>query len=165
MTIQDLGALGAFISSLFMPITLIYLAAQVTHLKRQVQMQAAFSRGQGAREILMGIANSDYLPEIIQKMRSHHDLPASPVRKHLMENWNLEPAEAQRVNLYYFAWMRNQESNYGHISRSEQEPQDRSISDFGENPGFEVWWTHSKNLFKESFFRHVDSILARVRDN
>ena len=161
MTIQDLGALGALISSLFMPITLVYLAMQVNYLKKQVQMQATFSRGQGARELLMGFANSDYLPQIIQKMRAHHHLPSSPVRGHLMEDWSLEPAEAQRVNLYYFAWMRNQESNFGHISRSEQEPQDRSILNFGDNPGFQVWWTHSKDLFKSIFSQHVDSVLAQ----
>ena len=162
MTIQDLGALGTLVSALFMPITLIYLALQVTYLKKQVQMQATFSRGQGAREILMGFANSDYLPQIIQKMRSHRQLPASPARKHLMQEWGLEPAEAQRINLYYFAWMRNQESIFGNISRSEQEPQDRSISNFGDNPGFQVWWAHSKDLFKMVFSQHVDSILARV---
>ena len=58
MTIQDLGALGALISSLFMPITLVYLAMQVNYLKKQVQMQATFSRGQGAREMLMGFAKN-----------------------------------------------------------------------------------------------------------
>ncbi|MGH8865740.1 MAG: hypothetical protein ACREVZ_14030 [Burkholderiales bacterium] len=163
MTIQDLGAFGALISSLFMPITLIYLAMQVTYLKRQVQMQATFSRGQGAREILMSFANSDYLPQIIQKMRSHHDLPASLVRKHLMDDWGLEAAEAVRVNLYYFAWMRNQESIFGNISSHEQEPQDLSIANFGDNPGFQVWWTQSKVLFKAAFSQHVDSILAQVK--
>ena len=67
------------------------------------------------------------------------------------------------MNLYYFAWMRNQESNFGHISRSEQEPQDRSILNFGDNPGFQVWWTHSKDLFKSIFSQHVDSVLAQKR--
>ena len=153
-----MGAAGEFVSSLFMLVTLLYLAVQVTYLKRQARMQATFNRAQAGRENLLAVVNSDYLPQIFWKMEESVE-QASPAQSLLSEKFGLEPDESRRVAMYYFSWFKAQEANFGNIDVEEQASTDRLVLNFSNMPGFREWWDLSKNVFNDSFAQHVDLLL------
>jgi hypothetical protein len=162
MSIVELGAIGEFISSVIMLITLIYLVQQVRHLKVQAAMQATFNRGQGGRDVLLGIANSDYLPQITEKLRVARDPDMmSEAARGLTEHYGLTVEESNRMSMYWFAWLKNQETHFGYLSAPEQASVDRLMGNFLLQPGIEMWWPHSKEAFNADFSAHVEQVVAQ----
>jgi hypothetical protein len=153
-----MGAAGEFVSSLFMLVTLLYLAVQVAYLKKQARMQATFNRGQASRENLLAVVNSDYLPQIFRKMDERVE-QRSPIFRLLSEKFGLEQDESRRVSQYYYSWLKAQEANFGNIADEEQRSTDRLTATFAGMPGFHDWWNLSKDVFNESFAQHVDALL------
>ena len=140
-----------------MLVTLLYLAVQVTYLKKQARMQATFNRAQAGRENLLAVVNSDYLPHIFRKMEESVE-QASAAQSWFSEKFGLEPDESRRVAMYYFSWLKAQEANFGNIDVEEQASTDRLIVNFSNMPGFRDWWDRSKAAFNESFASHVDAL-------
>jgi hypothetical protein len=161
-SIQELGSAGEFVSSLFMLVTLLYLAVQVTYLKRQARTQATFNRALAGRENLLAMANSDYLPQILRKMNENSGQEIASVSKLFAEKYGLERDETQRVTQYFFAWLKAQEANFGNISVEEQVSTDRTFRTFAQWPGFTDWWSFIdvRACFNDDFARHIDTLLG-----
>jgi hypothetical protein len=67
-SVQDLGAIGEFISSIAVVLTLIYLAVQTRQTQKMVKAQTRQSWAEATELALMTAADSDYLPVIEQKL-------------------------------------------------------------------------------------------------
>ncbi len=69
-TIQDLGAVGEFVSSIAVLVTLIYLAVQTHQTQKLVRGQTRQAFADSTQFALLTNANSDYLPAIAVKLEA-----------------------------------------------------------------------------------------------
>jgi len=158
-TAQVLGNLGEFFGSIAVLATLIYVAVQVSQLKRQSRMQATFNRGQAARDVLLTAVNSDYLPGIINKLNRSAGHPAP----HQFEGLDLD--ESYRLSMFNFAQMKNHEMNFNHIADEERESTGNLILIQSRQHCFDGWWAFGKSGFDKQFQEYVDSILEARANN
>ena len=68
LSIQDLGSVGEFVSSIAVILTLIYLAVQTRQTQKMIRGQTRQSWAEATQYALLTDADSDYLPVIEQKL-------------------------------------------------------------------------------------------------
>jgi hypothetical protein len=69
-SIQDLGAVGEFLSSIAVIVTLIYLAVQTKQTQKMVRGQTRQAWAEATQEALLSFADSDHIAVIADKLDS-----------------------------------------------------------------------------------------------
>jgi len=103
-TIQDLGAVGEFLGSIAVLVTLIYVAIQVREARREGASTALQQRSNQVLSVYGGATTSDSLAEALELAYSHYDdrgLGALAIKQFLQDEAGLEPKQALQVGLYY----------------------------------------------------------------
>ena len=67
-SVQNLGSVGEFVSSLAVVATLIYLAIQTKQTQKMIRGQTRQSWAESTQDALLKFADSDHLPVIQQKL-------------------------------------------------------------------------------------------------
>lgn len=96
-SIQDLGSVGEFISSIAVVATLLYLAIQTKQTQKIVRAQTRQSWAEATQYALMTAADSDYLPLIEQKLYA----AGFPENQAAIDE--LDPVERSRYTKYLIA--------------------------------------------------------------
>ena len=89
-SIENLGSLGEFVSSIAVVVTLMYLAIQTKQTQKMIRGQTRQSWAEATQDALLKFADSDHLPDIQQKLfaagfpdsRPEHDRHAGVAGKH-----------------------------------------------------------------------------------
>ena len=69
-SIENLGSLGEFVSSIAVVVTLMYLAIQTKQTQKMIRGQTRQSWAEATQDALLKFADSDHLPDIQQKLFS-----------------------------------------------------------------------------------------------
>jgi hypothetical protein len=166
MTITQLGALGEFIGSIAVLLTLIYLAVQIRQNTRSLDENRSLAMAEAAQARtdlgvrLLLAAGGPHYAEILQAGTSN----------------DLDPAQEGRVTQFYTAYMRHMENLYyqhrqGFLDdyHSEQLPYLVTLM-FIESGFFEVYWErvaqnarNGTGVFNPEFVEYVERSRA-VRD-
>jgi len=85
MSIMELGALGEFIASMVVLVTLVYLTAQVKQTKELSQQAALESRNTNMRELQLAVAVSDHLAPIQAQARQAFAVEESRLAAELID--------------------------------------------------------------------------------
>ena len=67
-SVQDLGAVGEFVSSIAVMVTLIYLAVQTKQTQKMVRGQTRQAWAEATQDALLQFADSDHMPVIAEKL-------------------------------------------------------------------------------------------------
>ena len=69
-SVQDLGAIGEFVSSIAVMVTLVYLAVQTKQTQKMVRGQTRQAWAEATQDALLRFADSDHMPAIAEKLYS-----------------------------------------------------------------------------------------------
>ena len=150
MTIMELGALGEFVSSLAVLITLVYLAVQVRQTKRAVQ-SSSHQTGLST----MTRAN--------QSVYEHKEMTDITIQG--MSGEQLDEASEWRFNLYCISTFHVFQQYFldvkrGFGDREVWKGEERAMKGLLLTPGIARWWKNAPFLpFTDSFIDHVNRIL------
>ena len=148
MSIQDLGAIGEFVGSVLILITLIYIAIQTKHSRRSqlsLEQQVIHS---GHREFFLGLMNSRDLPEIICKSNAGETLTEA-------EETRLASMCQARINLIL---MQFQLRKVGIGEEIDLKEEAEELRDLFRNYGgfFAIRWPKIKHAYAEDFADFID---------
>jgi hypothetical protein len=125
-------------------------------MKDQASAQATYNRGQAGREVLLAQANSPYIPEIQKTLRDNAKRSTGGI---LIEKYGLDYVSSSRLQCWWWAWWKNQECNFGHISPIEQKSVDNLMTGFLTQPGMFEWWAENTPNLNADFVAHVDTLI------
>ncbi len=148
MSIQDLGAVGEFVGSVLILITLIYIATQTKHSRRSqlsLEQRAVHS---GHREFFLGLMNSRDLPDIICKSTAGETLTEA-------EKIRLVSMCQARINLIL---MQFQLRKVGIGEEIDVKEEAEELRDLFRNYGgfFAIHWPKIKHAYAEDFAEFID---------
>lgn len=166
MDIQDLGAIGEFVSSVVIVITLIVLVYEVRSTKRATQLANAQERRRDRTAQWRMVVDSPPLAAIIAKAYNHNGDPG--ILNNARE-YGLEPEEYAQLHNYFMLSIAHWNDNL----HSELPEHDRRLLDYGIqtrlwNPTFAKWYDQHVATMRaprlihgdpmEDLFRHVEKI-------
>jgi hypothetical protein len=147
MTIQDFGAIGEFVSSVVVVITLVYLTVQVRQGNALARAQTRQSMMEQVRADLHKLVDEPSIQHCFTKEEL-----LTPDEKVKFTAWL---AAAMRQREYEWAQYRN-----GVIDRSTWETYRRLIPLHLGTPRALKWWQASTQLFEPDFVGSIDELLA-----
>ena len=165
MSIMELGALGEFVASMVVLVTLVYLAVQMRQAKEVAEQSAVDSRNRSAIELFMGTATSEHLAPALVKAQAGlgggEDGYDTMVRA-LISDAALTPDEAMRVFQFCGAMTRNHQSIYrSNLPGVELESFDANLRSWYSTPLGEMALRALSIGLSPDFKSHVDGLLAK----
>lgn len=149
MTIQELGSIGEFISSIAVLVTLIYLAVQVRQTRNATVASTMQTNRVQFQNIMIANRDSEIAPIIIKSDKGE---PLSEEEEYRLSNhinlqWNLLFSEYVQLQIGYTAeWAPNDQPAIARI-----------FNRYGGRAA--DWWDRSgKNIYPENFVKYVESI-------
>jgi len=145
---QAVGAIGEAIGAIAVVATLLYLARQVRHARREQQIAAIRANRNERREYYLAARDSPYLPALLIKLKTGGDL--SPEEKqrltfHFSAAWGL----------LYSEWIHRQLDLPGEYATSDQ----LNVANILSLPGGAEWFEDfGERLYPGSFVAHVQHI-------
>ena len=142
MTLNELGNIGEFISSIGVVVSLIYLAVQIrknTETERTSTYQSVVSDFGSLNRTMAGNAELSYL------------------YVKAMENFGeLDSVEKARVSQLFFATFHYFENMFyqhkkGYLEEDVWRGWKRLMLTYYVRPGFQTWWSIRRDVFSESF--------------
>jgi hypothetical protein len=156
MTIAEIGAIGEFVASIAVLITLIFLVVETranTKILVRSNARATYEQeGEALRAIMDGEIAELYL-------RGHNEGLDS-----------LTPVERYRFDLTFVVWLHAVESAYadnkeGYYPSDKLVPFENALAGFLTSPGGSVWWNERKAWFGPDFRVEVERILANPSED
>ncbi len=152
MNWDAIGAVGEIVGALAVLITLIYLARQVTHARREQQIAAFRANRDERRQFFEALRDSPYMPSILCKLQAGEPLePEDQLR------WSTHKSLAWSI--LYSEWVQSQLDLKGEFS-----PDFDVTLEFSMRlPGM-VEWFHDMGtrLYPASFRSHVERVQQRL---
>lgn len=166
MGIQDLGAIGEFISSLVIVVTLMVLIYEVRGAKQATLLANAHERQRRRDETNRSLADSPDLAAIQSAANQH--LGGWPFAERAAE-FGLKPDQFLRLNAHFgrtFLQLRN--AYLSGVPDEELESIDDQIRIMFSQPAFaklyEVLWSdRPRTNLTDRFLKHVDEIRASLK--
>lgn len=156
MSILELGALGEFVGSILVLVTLVYLAIQIRQTKQSIQ-SSSHAHGAGAmNQINLNIASDPDFAEIVSKGFSDIE--------------SLEPIEWTRFGFYLTSMFHVFQQHYLDAGKGLGDPriwagEERAMHELLALPAVGRWWKEFPSLpYSDEFQKHVNSLLASARD-
>lgn len=156
MTITELGAIGEFVASIAVLITLIFLLLEMranTKILIRSNARATYEQeGEALRAIMDGEIAELYL-------RGHNE-----------GLHTLTSVERYRFDLTFVVWLHAVESAYadnkeGYYPSDKLVPFENALAGFLASPGGSVWWSERKVWFGPDFRAEVERILANPSED
>ncbi len=142
MSIQDLGSIGEFLSSIAVLVSLIYLAVQIKHNTAAAQTSTYQSVVSDFGALNRAMARTPDLAMLfVNAMEDFGSLSAS---------------EKARVSQLYFSSFHYFENMYyqnqkGYLENEVWEGWKRLMLTYHSRPGFQAWWVLRRDVFSKSF--------------
>ena len=162
MSIMELGALGEFIASMVVLVTLVYLTAQVKQTKELSQHAALESRNTNMRELQLALAVSDHLAPIQAQARQAFAVEESRLAAALIER-GLTLEQAIRFEAYQIAVIRNHQTQFRtYVPEPERKIISANVRRQYEHPLGRVIWSSFREIgsLSPDFVAYVDGLLA-----
>lgn len=155
MSVQDLGAIGEFVSSIAIVITLIFLAVE-TRRARDATLQSTRQARQRIRtDLSLALAVNPQLAEVMVKMFSEPDPEIVPTAS----EFGLSTAEGIQVYNYTIAYFRYLEDQFfSDLPETDRFSLEGQVKVISSNPYFEKYWEQSKSMFDPRFQEYVDNL-------
>ena len=149
MTIQELGSIGEFISSIVVLITLLYLAVQVRQTRNATIASTMQTNRMQFQNIMLANRDSQ-IPPIIIKADNNEPLTEEEeyrLSTHINLQWNLLFSEYVQLQIgYTAAW-----------APSDKQALARIFHRYGGRAG--AWWDKTgKVIYPEPFVEYVESV-------
>ena len=159
MNVQDLGAIGEFISSIAIVITLIFLTMETRRARNATQQSNRQARHRIRTDIDISAALNPQLTEVIAKSIRHLAGSSTP-RSTTASDFGLSDAEWIQLRSVVMSSLRHFEDTYfsdlPETDRSALESQTRSFLNIS---AFSKCWERSKNEFDHRFQEYVDNLI------
>ena len=156
MEIQDLGAIGEFISSIAIVITLIFLVLETRRARGATQQSNRQARQRIRTDLSLAIAVNPQLTEVFAKSVGEFD-PEGVMPD--PRDFGLSAAEGLQFFNYAVAYVRYLEdqffSDLPETDRFSMESQVRAITG---TPYISNFWGRSKSMFDPRFREYVDDL-------
>ena len=162
MSIMELGALGEFVASLVVLVTLVYLTAQVRQTKELSQQAARESRNTNMRELQLAVALSDHLAPIHAQAREAFGVKESRLGAALIER-GLTLEQAIRFETHQIAVIRNHQTQFrAYVPESERKTIDTNVRRQYDHPLGRAIWSSFREIgsLSPDFVAYVDDLLA-----
>jgi hypothetical protein len=153
MNWEAIGAIGEFISAFAVLITLIYLAAQVRQVKKDLHISGFREINKFFDSVASSVTTTPDLAKVIAKAR----------REEALEDW-----ERVLLGEYYFQVMTSLEVAWQHIKAETIDVIDddalATIDWYLDKPGMVLWWQENRQGFLEDWRNIVDERLKDEQD-
>lgn len=154
-SIQDLGALGEFVGSVAVVVTLIYLALQIRQTIANAQAAAEGQMGLWWSQINKEMVLSKDMIEVFEKGLSEMELLSDADRRRF--SWFL-------ASLFYMFDNLFKQNQRGVLSAESWSVQRRTIAGFMRNKAIVLWWESGFFQASPMFADYVNE-LRKDRDN
>ena len=153
MTIQELGSIGEFVSSIVVLITLIYLAVQVRQTRNATIASTMQTNRMQFQSIMLANRDSQIAPIIIKADANERltDEEEYRLSTHINLQWNLLFSEFVQLRIgYTAAW-----------APSDKLALERIFHRYGGRAA--QWWDKTgRNIYPDEFVEYVEEIRART---
>jgi hypothetical protein len=161
------GAIGQMLGSLAVFITLIYLAIQARHTRREVQRSASRYRWEAARELYLGRVNNERLTSL--NVRAQGGLQdgarnLNPFSNALTERLGMTYEDGMSLNWEQMAWWQYRVGVITYVDelpKAEREAFDASTSAAYRLPLGRLWYEVTKATLNADTVRYIDNLLAQ----
>ncbi len=161
MSIMELGALGEFLGIFALVATLIYVAIQMRHSKKQSERAVMQARSSGAREVLIALATSDELSAAF--CRANDILGRVPYGNFDAEltSRGVDPQDAMRLELW---WTARFLADFTEFEGLHDKPKSdrRAVATYGAGLGRLFWDVGPRTWGVGLFSDHINRILAEA---
>ncbi len=151
MSIQELGSIGEFVSSIAVLITLIYLAIQVRQNTQTMRVSATQEATKVGREVTSNVMTTPGMIEVFLKIQSGEEL--DPKETFLQALWAQNVLRA--IESFYLNWKAGLVSDELWLSRRA-----------GTSRAFAViskqWWVENKDQYEPSFSEMIDEVWSEI---
>ena len=166
MGIQDLGAIGEFISSLVIVFTLVVLIYEVRGSKQATLSANAQERQNKRDDIVRSIAESSVLGRILET--ANHHLGVS--RSEIAAEFGLEADQYLRLNFAFGRLLNDWRAAFvSDLSAKERAAVDLNARLWFSEPAVARWYDLTWSAYREGdfglFLEHLDEIRASVKAN
>ena len=153
MSIIELGALGEFLGSIGVIVTLIYLAIQIRQSSAATRAQAVQSTSDAMIQISLAQTSDDPWADLFGKAG--------------IDYYALSAHERNRVGWFWFALMRGEETLFhlyvdGNAPETTWEAHEGAIRQNAKSVGFRQWWRENPYPFTRPFSTLVDDLLKQA---
>ena len=156
MDIQDLGAIGEFVSSVAIVVTLIFLTIETRQARNATQQSNRQARHQIRTDINLALAVNPQLSEIFAKSTRHLDGDRPDIENEL----GLSGSERIQLVVYVLSFLRHFEDQYfSDLPESDRlglESHARLVLNL--SPYSKIW-EQSKSGFDNRFQEYVDNLV------
>lgn len=164
MSLMELGALGEFLGSVAVVVTLAFLAMQIRQSNRLAIASEVTAVTNRRIQLLDNAAMSKELGEVLANQASW------PGAERMRERFHMDAEAFQRYHLHTMAMMAAWEHQYlSPISDvSGQKGGWRFKAEFGAwmaNPINQAWWQEMKPVYHREFATAVDELIQQIRSS
>ncbi len=154
MTIQELGSIGEFVSSIAVLLTLIYLAVQVRQARNATIASTMQTNRQQFQSIMLANRDSLIAPIIIKADKGEplNEEEEYRLSNHINLQWNLLFSEFVQLQIGYTTeW-----------APSDKLALQRIFSRYGGRAG--AWWeSNGREIYPQTFVDHVEAIRKEMQ--
>ena len=158
MNVQDLGAIGEFISSIAIVITLIFLTMETRQARNATQQSNRQARHRIRTDLNLALAENPSLCEVLARSTQH--LNAGKPLFDSESEWGLSAHEGMQFFSYSLAFLWHFEDQYfsdlPETDRSSLESQIRILLGI---PPFLKHWEVNKSGFDKRFQEYADDLI------
>ena len=153
MSIMELGALGEFVGSIGVIVTLVYLAMQIRQSNAATRAQSVQATSAAMIQVALAQTTDDSWADLFT--RAGEDFDA------------LQPGERNRTGWLWFALLRGQETLYhlyldGNAPKSTWDSHEGAIRQNAKSKGFRQWWRLNPYPFTTEFAVLVDQLILEA---
>ena len=153
MTIQEIGAIGEFVSGIAVLITLIYLSMQVRQFKADTRRQITEVGNQLFNDISIGLMTSPELAKVRAKAQQDYD--------------SLEPYEIEMLEGFLSASFSASEAVFDNLTNNSVSGYDHSKAEdiaalVTTYAGAKQFWKKYKTAYGEDFANTVDKLITKT---
>ncbi len=144
MNWDAIGAIGEIVGALAVLVTLIYLAVQIRHAKKQIELNGIQERARFVVDVMMPVAADPSLASIM--MKAGHP----PYGE-----FGLDPEEAHRFGAWCHAWMQWSQANHYLLPEGAQ---DDLLKVWLLLPAWAEFWDKNKGVFDSEFVDRMEGL-------
>jgi hypothetical protein len=157
MSIQDLGAIGEFISSVAIVITLIFLTIETRRAREATRQSNRHARQRIRTDLGLAVSANPNIAEILAKTPLKHPGGETPIPT--TTDFGLSDAEALQLHNYFLAYTRYLEDQFfSDLPDSDRRALESQASVLGRIPYASEWWDGIKEIFDPRFQEYVEEM-------
>lgn len=156
MNVQDLGAIGEFISSIAIVITLIFLTMETRQARNATQQSNRQSRHRIRTDINLAAVGSPELCEIVAKSAAYLGFDNSDFGREL----GLSMAETSQLYSFFISMLRHSEDQYfSDLPETDRLATENQLRAFQNLPFYPKLWELTKQQFQNPFQEYADTLM------